>query len=325
MVYQRKQRAYEQEQQQHVPQPQPSLFASPDLETEEADNAFSVDSSQPGPSMEVRLKQASNPFYTLDTLRRELVYPPSSAVQRRPVSPLMQAKQTDNYWQRVIAGQGAPRLIPQREKPTVQRDVMADEAAAQKAPEGGAGGAGAVELTPKGSGRPLPKQVSDNFVQSGYPEVKNARVHVDDTATQSIQAKAYTQKTDIVVQSRGANDPKLLAHEATHVVQQSQMALKPDVNGTPINANLALEQNADDNGDRVARNQPVSVMGASAQGENGDSAPQPSPATVQPSSLAAQTDLQSGRVGGPTLPQQTNGMIQRKVYLSDSYRFSTAY
>ncbi|MEO0869290.1 MAG: DUF4157 domain-containing protein, partial [Cyanobacteria bacterium J06642_11] len=168
----------------------------------------------------------------------------------------------------------------------------------------------------------MPKQVSDAFVQSGYPEVKQARVHVDDVATQSIQAKAYTQKNNIVVQSSGANDPQLLAHEATHVVQQSQMALKPDVNGTPINANPALEQNADDNGDRVVRNQPVSVMGASAQGENGESAPQPSPSVVQSSSFTAQTDLQSGRVGGPSLPQQTNGTIQRTVYPNDYYLYS---
>ncbi|MEO0532346.1 MAG: DUF4157 domain-containing protein [Cyanobacteria bacterium P01_A01_bin.123] len=270
MVYQRKKRAYEQEQQQHIPQPQPSLFTSPDLETDETDNAFSVDSSQPGPSMEVRHKQASNPLYTLDTLRRKLVYPPSSAVQRRPESPLMQATQTDNYWQRVIAGQGAPRLMPQTGKPAVQRDVMADEAAAQKAPEGGAGGAGAVELTPRGSGRPLPKQVSDNFVQSGYPEVQQARVHVDDAATQSIQAHGYTMKNDIVVQSSGANDPKLLAHEATHVVQQSQMALKPDVNGTPINASPALEKNADDNSERVARNEPVKVEGVNLPDQPGE-------------------------------------------------------
>ena len=122
-----------------------------------------------------------------------------------------------------------------------------------------------VDLMPKGSGRPLPQQVTDTFVQSGYPEVKNARVHVDDRATQAIQSHGYTMKNDIVVQSRGANDPKLLAHEATHVVQQSQMALKPDVSGTPINANPALEKNADDNGDRVMRNQPVSVEGVASR------------------------------------------------------------
>ncbi|MEM9808208.1 MAG: actin cross-linking domain-containing toxin [Cyanobacteria bacterium P01_D01_bin.56] len=264
MVYQRKKRTHEQQEQLPINTPQNSLFASPDLETDETDNSFSVDSSQPAPTLEMRRQQASKkPFYSLSSL----VSPPSSAVQRRPQSPLMQAKQTDDYWQRVIARQDAPGLMPESGKPAVQRAVMADDAAVQKAPEGGAGGSQTVDLTPKGSGSPLPKQVADNFVQSGYPEVAQARVHVDDGATQSIQAKAYTQKNNIVVQSSGANDPKLLGHEATHVVQQSQMALKPDVNGTPINANPALEKNADDNGERVARNESVSVKGASVTGQ----------------------------------------------------------
>ncbi|WP_299411966.1 DUF4157 domain-containing protein [Acaryochloris sp. IP29b_bin.148] len=134
----------------------------------------------------------------------------------------------------------------------------------------GSGGGKAVNLMPKGSGRPLPPQVVNTFVQSGYPEVANARVYVDDAATQRLQATAYTQKDKIVVKSSGANDPKLLGHEATHLVQQSQMALKPDVNGTPINANPALEKNADDNGERVARNEPVRVKGISAKDKKVD-------------------------------------------------------
>ncbi|MEO0535626.1 MAG: DUF4157 domain-containing protein, partial [Cyanobacteria bacterium P01_A01_bin.123] len=275
MVYQRKQRAYEQEQQRPVPPVQTSLFNSPDLETDEADNSFSVDSSQPGPSIEVRHKQASKPLYTLDNLVGSgPVYPSGSAVQRHPMFPAEQAQPTgsmDGDLRRSAARHDFFGRMPQSGKPAVQRDVMADEAAVQKAPKGGAGGDEAVELTPQGSGRPLPKQVSDNFVQSGYPEVQQARVHVDDAATQSIQAHGYTMKNDIVVQSSGANDPKLLGHEATHVVQQSQMALKPDVNGTPINADRALEKNADDNGERVVRNEPVSVQGVGISGQTVES------------------------------------------------------
>ena len=153
------------------------------------------------------------------------LFAPNRAVQRRPPSPLIQA---------------------------------------ERKPEGVSGSGGAVNLTPKGIGRPLPASVVRNFVQAGYPEVKKARLHVDDEAAQSIQARVYTQKENIVVQSSEANDPKLLGHEATHVVHQSQMALKPDVKGAPINANPALEQNADDNGDRIARNEPVMVKGVRA-------------------------------------------------------------
>ncbi|MEO0490676.1 MAG: hypothetical protein AAFZ49_14125, partial [Cyanobacteria bacterium J06659_2] len=128
MVYQRKQRAYEQEQQRPVPPVQTSLFNSPDLETEEADNAFSVDSSQPGPSMEVRHKQASKPFYTFDNLvgSRPVypVYPSDSAVQRHPMFPAEQAQRTgslDSHFRHSATrhdffGSG---------KPAVQRTKMA--------------------------------------------------------------------------------------------------------------------------------------------------------------------------------------------------------
>ena len=156
------------------------------------------------------------------------------------------------------------KLRTQTGKAIVQGDRTKQEGWVQRDAQVSAFEAGVreVNLTPKGSGRPLPDKVVDNFVQSGYSEAKDARVHMDDEATQSIQAKAYTQNNNIVVQSSRANDPKLLGHEATHVVQQSQMALKPDVNGTPINANPVLEKNADDNGERVARNEPVNVKGA---------------------------------------------------------------
>ncbi|MEO0533286.1 MAG: DUF4157 domain-containing protein [Cyanobacteria bacterium P01_A01_bin.123] len=93
MVYQRKKRIHEQQEQLPVNTPQNNLFASPDLETDETDNSFSVDSSQPAPTLEMRWQQADKPFYTFDNLvGSRPVYPPSSAVQRRPMSPLMQAK-----------------------------------------------------------------------------------------------------------------------------------------------------------------------------------------------------------------------------------------
>ncbi|MEO0535631.1 MAG: DUF4157 domain-containing protein [Cyanobacteria bacterium P01_A01_bin.123] len=316
MVYQRKKRAYEQEPL-HVPQPQPSLFASPDLETEEVDNPYVAPEPTAAPNWEAVQRQIDNPTFDFGKIS---ILPPDSAVQRQPVDPSTLSKQErfrqkvfsvqrdaetlsgplpqplmpvapiqrDAEASRVQTGAMSPlsqemsashqrdqaasplsmaqpllQLRPLSMQLPIQRDVLAGENAMPQ--PAGSAGEQSVDLKPKGSGSPLPKQVSDPFVQSGYPEVKQARVHVDDAATQSIQAKAYTQKHNIVVQSSGANDPKLLGHEATHVVQQSQMALKPDVNGTPINANPALEQNADDNGERVVRNEPVSVVGVNMQ------------------------------------------------------------
>ena len=274
MVYQRKKRTYEPEPLQ-VPQVQNNLFASPDVETEDADTAYVAPEPTAAPSWDTLQRQIDNPSYDFGKIS---ILPPDSAVQRQPVDPSTLSKR-EKFSQRFLSVQREPMVssmsgppgsldrrfaAPQREDGQAALAPIAIQRQAETADQGTGAIAqsGGVNLTPKGSGRPLPKQVSDPFVQSGYPEVEQARVHVDDAATQSIQAKAYTQNNNIVVQSSGANDPKLLGHEATHVVQQSQMALKPDVNGTPINANPALEKNADDNGERVARNKPVNVEGA---------------------------------------------------------------
>ncbi|NES87137.1 MAG: DUF4157 domain-containing protein, partial [Moorea sp. SIO2B7] len=117
-----------------------------------------------------------------------------------------------------------------------------------------------VDLTPSGKGRPLPNNIVNNFTHAGYPEVAKAKVHVNDAAAKSIQASAYTLGKDIVVQSSVANDAKILGHEATHVVQQNHLNVQPNVAGTPINNDRAMERNADENGDRIAQNQPVSVQ-----------------------------------------------------------------
>ena len=260
MVYQRKKRAHNQHEQLPVNTSQNNRFASPDLETDEADSSPYEAQSTTGPSLEDYQRIVSQPpAYDFGSIP---LFAPDQSGQREPLSPLMQAKMAGPLNRHLLHLDGAPPPFTLEPKAT-QSAIQRDEAVGM--PKGNIGGPAAVSLTPKGSGSPLPKQVEDNFVQSGYPEVKSARVHVDDAATQSIQAKAYTQKNNIVVQSSGANDPKLLGHEATHVVQQSQMALKPDVNGTPINANPALEKNADDNGERVVRNESVSVKGASTQ------------------------------------------------------------
>jgi len=116
-----------------------------------------------------------------------------------------------------------------------------------------------VNLYPTGKGEPLPNEIVDNFTQQGHPEVAKAEVHVDDVATQSIGAQAYTtQKKDIVVQSSVAKDPKVLTHEATHVVQQHNMDVQPTIPNTPIND--TLEKDAQDNEKRISQNQPVSVQ-----------------------------------------------------------------
>ncbi|MBP0028719.1 DUF4157 domain-containing protein [Roseofilum sp. Guam] len=143
-------------------------------------------------------------------------------------------------------------------QPVVQRDNEGEEQQS-------------VNLYPTGKGSPLPDEIVDNFSQQGHPEVANAEVHVDDVATQSIGAQAYTtQKKNIVVQSSVANDPKVLTHEATHVVQQHNMDVQPTIPNTPIND--TLEQDAQDNEKRISQNQPVSVQ---LKGQNTQSSGSP--------------------------------------------------
>ncbi|MEO1352525.1 MAG: hypothetical protein AAFW84_27625 [Cyanobacteria bacterium J06635_15] len=205
MVYQRKQRAYEQEPLQ-VPQVKNDLFASPDVETEEADTAYVTPGPTAAPDWEAVQRQIDNPVFDFGKIS---ILPPDSALQRQPVDPSTLSKR-ERFIQRAFNVQrepvvssmpgppgpldhhfAAPREdgleVPLAHPLAIQRQAKtADQGT------GAIAQSGTVNLTPQGSGRPLPKQVSDPFVQSGYPEVQQARVHVDDAATQSIQARRTT-------------------------------------------------------------------------------------------------------------------------------------
>lgn len=100
------------------------------------------------------------------------------------------------------------------------------------------GGAGAGPLDPeigaaidteRGGGSPLPDSVSADLGSQFGVDFGAVRVHTDEQAdvlSRSVQAAAFTTGTDIFF-SRGSYDPgspagrELLAHELTHVVQQS--------------------------------------------------------------------------------------------------------
>jgi hypothetical protein len=89
----------------------------------------------------------------------------------------------------------------------------------------------------RGRGRPLPDSVRPSLESALGSELGGVRVHTDDTAdalNRSMQANAFTTGNDIFFRS-GQYDPTstagvgLLAHEATHVVQQSPMAARRTV------------------------------------------------------------------------------------------------
>ncbi|PTL78086.1 DUF4157 domain-containing protein [Vitiosangium sp. GDMCC 1.1324] len=76
-------------------------------------------------------------------------------------------------------------------------------------------------------GEPLPASLRSYFEPRFGHDFSRVRVHIDDDAAQAVQARAYTVGQDIVFgQGEYAPDTTegkhLLAHELTHVVQQSQ-------------------------------------------------------------------------------------------------------
>jgi hypothetical protein len=117
-----------------------------------------------------------------------------------------------------------------------------------------------------GTGRPLPAPVRAKMEGSFGHGFSDVRVHEDDSA-ESIGATAYTRGRDVHF-ARGRYQPQtasgqaLLGHELTHVVQQrAGKVAVPQGKGAPINADSRLEAEADAQGSKAARGEPVTVRG----------------------------------------------------------------
>ncbi|HTM22810.1 MAG TPA: DUF4157 domain-containing protein, partial [Kofleriaceae bacterium] len=155
-----------------------------------------------------------------------------------------------------------PRLAPG--KRTLTQSVIQARglqgSAGRRAEDSWPGGAG--------GGQPLPDEVRAEMESAFGADFSAVRVHVGPQAA-SIGAEAYTRGTDIFF-APGTYDPastagrELIGHELTHVVQQGagRVQATPQARGAggvEINADAALEREADDAGARAARGQPVSV------------------------------------------------------------------
>src|ERR1044071_4821202 len=111
----------------------------------------------------------------------------------------------------------------------------------------------------RGSGQPLDSDTR-TFMESRFAhDFSRVRVHTDRHAAQSaesIGASAYTVGSDIVF-GAGAFDRRRLAHELTHVVQQSRGGASPAASS---------EAEARMNASRVAAGLPGQVRAAAAPG-----------------------------------------------------------
>ena len=73
----------------------------------------------------------------------------------------------------------------------------------------------------KGAGKPLPADVRKAAEEAFGSKVDFSKVRIHECASvKEIGAKAYVDGHDIVFAPGAASDPKLLAHELAHVVQQ---------------------------------------------------------------------------------------------------------
>jgi hypothetical protein len=142
--------------------------------------------------------------------------------------------------QHKIGNQGVQRLVAQR-----------------------SGGAGAFELDDetagrinhqRGGGQPLDSAMASLMGEATGHDLSEVRVHTSPEAVglnQQLEAKAFTTGQDIFF-SDGAYQPgstsgqQLLAHELTHVVQQSSGAVPGGGSGMTVNApGDSFEQQAD--------------------------------------------------------------------------------
>ncbi len=102
----------------------------------------------------------------------------------------------------------------------------------------------------KGSGSALENQVSRSMGQAMNADFGNVRIHTDTKAAsmnRAIGARAFTHQNDIYF-NQGEFDPHsaagkhLLAHELTHVVQQTGMIQKQDAAGAAPAAPVAMSR-----------------------------------------------------------------------------------
>ncbi|MCG8423435.1 MAG: DUF4157 domain-containing protein [Proteobacteria bacterium] len=115
-----------------------------------------------------------------------------------------------------------------------------------------------LDITPKGSGEPLPDPVRVKMEGVLGMDFSAVRIYVGPQATE-LGAHAFTRGTNIFF-APGQYDPwtstgqELLAHELAHVVQQAQerVAATEDVSGAAIHYDTALEKEADEMGAKVA-------------------------------------------------------------------------
>lgn len=154
-------------------------------------------------------------------------------VQRSGLLPQEERKEEELQMQPEIQRQGMEEEEELQMKPEIQRQEMQEEEEEMVQAQGsGASSAAGLEQnlsSSKGGGSPLPDETRAFMEPRFGADFSGVRIHTGNTATdmnQRIQAQAFTHGKDIYFNS-GKYDPgsssgkTLLAHELTHVIQQT--------------------------------------------------------------------------------------------------------
>ncbi len=149
------------------------------------------------------------------------------------ITPLVQRQVEENGEEETVR----PKFFS-AEHPIIQRQVEPEEEEEEKTIQPKETSGQPPEVTPdfesrihalKGSGKPLPKSVRNFFEPRFGYDFSPVRIHADSNAVQfnrELNAQAFTHGRDVYFGRRRYNlntssGKKLLAHELTHVVQQS--------------------------------------------------------------------------------------------------------
>lgn len=146
----------------------------------------------------------------------------------------------------------------------------------QRKAAGRGGGKGSGPSSPSSAGSPMPAPVQAKMSAAFGVGFDNVRIHEGDAAP-AMGALAFTQGTDIhfapgQYQPESQAGQELLGHELAHVVQQSEgrVPATPQPSGSNINADPALEREADLQGALAARGERIDGSGTSGAAIAGD-------------------------------------------------------
>jgi hypothetical protein len=136
--------------------------------------------------------------------------------------------------------------LPSTSRNTIQRSIEEEEAPLrERAP--------ATSRPANRTG--LPDRLKTGVESLSGLSMDDVRVHYNSSKPAELQARAYTQGSDIHL---GPDEEEHLPHEAWHVVQQKQGRVKPTIQakGLPVNDEHGLENEADVMGQRAVQANP---------------------------------------------------------------------